>query len=135
MTAPEEPVTAPEEEAYDEPLNPVEVEAAINRLRLHISRGVRIVSDAEEKAKEATKIYDRAYASAFLAHEGPQTEKRYAAELAPEVIEARDARDIAVLAYRHANRTAEALQDELRAYQSINKSVIGVYGATSGFGS
>lgn len=116
------------------PLSPEQIETAIERCRRRIAAGVRVVSDAEDAARAARRAHDRAYAAAFLAHDGPQTEKRYGAELAPEVIATRDARDVAELAYRHAERLADALASELRALQSINRSVSTVYGATTGFG-
>lgn len=117
---------------YVEPLNPVEIEQAIQRIRQRIARGVRVVSDAERAAKQATRDFDLAYAHAFLDHDGPQTEKKHAATV--DTIDQRDARDVAVLAYRHAERLAEGLQDELRAYQSLAKSVTGMYGSETGFG-
>lgn len=118
-----------------EPINPVLLEAELQRVRTHIARGVRVVSDAEAAALTAAREHDRAYARAFLAHPGAQTEKRYAAEVDPTVVTARDARDVAELAYRHARRTAEALRDELSAFQSITKSVLALYGSEKGIGS
>lgn len=122
------------EDDYVEPLSPEQVEAAINQVRQNISRGVRIVSAAEREARAAAAAFDRAYAHAYLDHPGPAHEKRYAAEVDPGVVRARDARDVAQLAYRHAERVADALQAELRAYQSINKSVTSMYGAETGVG-
>lgn len=117
---------------YIEPLSPEQIEAAIDRARRNIARGVRVVSDAEEKARTAARAYDRAYAQAYLDHEGPQQQKRYAAELATE--EEREAKDVAELAYRHAQRVAEGLRDELSALQSIARSVAAVYASSTGFG-
>lgn len=122
------------DDGYREPINPVQLETAVDRVRDHIARGVRHVSDAEARATTAAREFDRAYARAFLAHHGPQTEKRYAAELDPAVVAARDERDVADLAFRHARRQAEALRDELSAYQSITKSVLALYGSETGVG-
>ena len=131
MTTAEQPADEPADE-YDEPLNPVTIEAAIQRCKHNIARGVRIVSDAERKARAAEAEYDRAVARAYLNHEGPVHEKRYVAELATE--KERDARDIAQLAFKHADRQARALESELRAYQSIGASVRAMYGAETGVG-
>jgi hypothetical protein len=120
-------------ETYAEPLNPVWVENAIRECATRISKGVRVVTGAEREYLAADRVYDRAYAQAFLEYEGPQTEKRYAAEVA--TADEREARDIAYLAFKHAQRTADAIGDELRSLQSINKSMVSVYGATTGVGS
>lgn len=131
--APGMPTT--ENPGYQVPLNPVDVEALIDDIRQRIARGVRFVSDAEEEATNKGAAYDRAYAHAFLAHDGPQTEKKVAAEVDPAVIKARDERDVADLAFRHARRGAESLRDQLSALQSISKSMIAMYGAERGVGS
>lgn len=122
-----------EEEQYAEPLNPVMIENAIRECSTRIAKGVRVVTGAEREFLAADRVYDRAYARAFLDHEGAQTEKRYAAELA--TAEEREARDIAYLAFKHAQRTADAIGDELRSLQSINKSMVSIYGASTGVGS
>lgn len=112
---------------YDAPLNPVDVEAAIRRLAAESARAVRIVTKALEAYRAAERAYDRAFAGAYLGYAGPQTEKRYAAELATG--EAREARDVAEVAWRYAERTAASLERQLSAYQSINRSVAQMYGA------
>lgn len=122
-----------EEAALAVPLNPEQVEAAMRYCNLRISRGVRVVSDAEKEYRDLDRAYDRAFAQAFLAHEGPQTEKKFAATLATAT--ERDARDVAYLAYKHVERLAESLRDELRTLQSVNKSVIAMYGSSQGYGS
>lgn len=110
-----------------EVLNPVDVEQAIRTCSERIHNGVKVVTKAQREWKAAVREHDRAYARAYLAAEGPQHEKKYRAELA--TITERDARDVAELAFRHAERTAEALVDELRAWQSVNASVRAMYGA------
>jgi hypothetical protein len=115
-------------------LNPVDVEQAIRDIANEIARNVRVVSDAEHKARETRVKYDRAFASAYLAAEGPAHEKKYRAELA--TARERDAMEIADLAYRHAERQAKALDAKLRATQSIGASIRAMFsGATTGFGS
>lgn len=119
---------AAEEAELSVPLNPEQVEAAMRFCNLRISRGVRVVSDAEKAFRDLDRAHDRAFAQAFLDWEGPQTEKRHAATLA--TADARQDRDVAYLAFQHVKRLAEALQDELRTLQSVNKSIIAMYGAT-----
>jgi hypothetical protein len=108
-------------------LNPVQVEQNIRTLANRISSGVSIVSNAEAKAREARRAYDLAFAKAYMEHEGPAHEKKYAAtrETAAEL----EAADIAELAFKHAERNARALTEELRAWQSVGVSVRTMYGA------
>lgn len=107
-------------------VNPVDVERALQKVRNDINRGVRIVNDAERAKREAQRVYDRAYARAFIAAACPQTEKRYHAELA--TIAERDALDEAEVAYSYARSRARALSDELSALQSLGQSVRLMYG-------
>lgn len=111
------------------PLNPVDIEQSIRETANDIARGVRVVSAAESEAREKVRAYDRAFASAYLAAEGPAHEKKYRAELATEA--ERDAMDVAELAFRHAERTAKSLEAKLRAFQSVGASVRQMYGAAS----
>jgi hypothetical protein len=114
-------------------LNPVDIEQVIRETANHIAHGVTVVSNAEAKAREAERIYDRAYAAAYLDASGPAHEKKYRAELATEA--ERDAMDIAELAFKHAERTARSLESKLRAYQSVGASVRSMYsGQLSGVG-
>lgn len=122
------------DEIAPEPLTPVQVEAAIQWCLHHLSRGVGIVDETHKAALETEAHYDRARAHAFLAHDGPQTEKRHAAEIDEDVITARDDRDVAKLAYEHACRTYRRLEKELSGFQSLNKGMNAAYGATTGFG-
>jgi hypothetical protein len=122
------------DEIAPEPLLPAQVEAAIQWCLHHLSRGVLIVDEAQDKALKTAARYDRMYAHAFLAYEGPQTEKRHAAEIDEDVIVARDDRDVAKLAYEHAQRTYRRLEKELSGFQSLNKGMNAAYGATTGFG-
>lgn len=106
-------------------LNPVSVEAAIRECANRIANGVKVCSDRYREFLEADHALDVAYARAFMAHDGPQTEKRYAAELATE--KERATRDLADAAYRYADRQNRALHAELDAYRSIGASVRQAY--------
>lgn len=110
-------------------LNPVDVERVIRETANEIARNVRVVSDAEREARRTRVVYERAFASAYLAAEGPAHEKKYHAELDTQT--ERDAMEIADLAYRHAERQSRALEGKLRAFQSIGASVRQMYAAAS----
>lgn len=105
--------------------NPVAIEAAIRDCANRIAKGVGVCDTRYREFLDADRAYDRAFAGAFLEHDGPQTEKRYAAEQATQ--EERRVRDIADAAYKHADRLAKALTEELRSWQSVSASVRAMY--------
>lgn len=109
-------------------LSPVELELKVQKLAGDIARGVRVVSDAEKAKVDAERIYDHAFAVAFLAHPGPQTEKKYAAEKLTQ--QERTNRDVAAVAFKHAERQMKALETQLSSAQSVLKSVVQMYGAS-----
>jgi hypothetical protein len=102
-------------------LNPVDIEQRIRWISDKISEGVKICSEAYSDFLTADRVFDHAYAIAYMQHDGPAHEKRYAADLL--AMDQRKARDVSDAAYRYADRTAKALENELRAYQSIGASV------------
>ena len=106
-------------------LNPVDIEANIRTVSDRISRGVLVCDERYRAFLAADRAYDAAYARAYMGHGGPAHEKKYAAELATQG--EREARDTADAAYRYADRQAKALQDELRAWQSVGASVRSMY--------
>lgn len=108
-----------------DPLSPVSVEQRILEISNRIAKSASVCNNLYIDFLTADREYDRAYAVAFLKHEGPQTEKRYAAEEA--TTGERKTRDVADAAYRYADRLSKALQAELMAMQSVNKSVIAQY--------
>lgn len=106
-------------------LTPVSVEDHIRNLSNRIAKSAAVCNERYGAFMDADREYDQAFARAYLAHDGPQAEKKYAAEVATEV--EREARDVADAANRYADRLSRALQSELMAYQSINKSVLAQY--------
>lgn len=110
-----------------DPLNPVQVEQAIAQCANRIAKGVKVVSERYSAFLAADRDYDHAYAQAYMAHDGPAHEKKYAAEL--ETTAQREARDVAEVAWRYADRTAKAIENELMAMQSISRSVSRMYSA------
>lgn len=109
-----------------EPLSPVQIETAIRELVTRIAKGIQVCSKRYEAFLEADRAFDREYASAYLSAEGSIKDKEMTAKV--ETMPAREERDIADAAYRHADRLAKALELELRAYQSIGASVRSMYG-------
>jgi len=107
-------------------LNPVDLERQIRDCADRIATGVKVCSDAYAAFLDCDRSYDRAFAQAYMRHDGPQTEKKYAAEIATS--EARAARDAADVAYRYADRTAKAVESQLRALQSVGASIRSMYG-------
>ena len=107
-------------------LNPVQIETSIRDVANRMAKGVQVCSDRYGLYLETDHAHDLAYARAYMAHDGAAHEKKYAATLATE--SERSARDAADVAYRHADRTARALEAELRAWQSIGASVRSMYG-------
>lgn len=104
-----------------EPLNPVQIEQNIRQVSNRIAEGVKVCSDRYKAFLDADRAYDLEYAHAYMRHEGPAHEKRYAAEIATS--EFRRVRDDADGLYRHADRKARSLNEELRAWQSVGASV------------
>ena len=108
-------------------LNPVEIEQNIRTCAERIHKGVTVVTNAEAEFRTADRDFDTAYAKAYLAYDGAAHAKRYGADLATMV--EREVRDVAELAFKHAERTARALEAELRAWQSVGASVRTMYGS------
>ena len=106
-------------------MNPADIEQAIRDTANRIANSVKVCSDAYREFARLDLAYDQAVARAYMAHEGPAHEKKYAAELA--TANERTARDVADVAYRHADRLAKSLDTELRAYQSVGASIRSMY--------
>lgn len=106
--------------------NPVTVEQNIRTCSERIANGVKVCDERYRKWLEADHAYDVAFARAYLNHDGPAHEKKHVAEL--ETQQERKARDVADAAYRYADRNARALENELRAWQSVGASVRAMYG-------
>lgn len=118
----------------DKPLNPVEVEAGIRKVSRLVYLGARYVTEREDTFREKARDCDKAFARAYLRHDGPAHEKRYVAELDPEVVRAREVRDDAELAFKYAERRQKALIEALGSIRSIGASVREMYRAETGVG-
>lgn len=111
----------------NEVLNPVTIEQQITAVTDDIARGVRVVTAAEYKAAKLRREYDRAYAMAYAAAEGSIQDRKYSAELA--TLEQRELAENAEIEFRHAQRTAKALEKKLDALRSQGASVRAMYEA------
>jgi hypothetical protein len=107
--------------------NPVDVENKIDETRNRIAKGIDVVSSAEDHAKSQRRAFDVAFALAYLEAVGPIPERKYRAVLATE--EKREVAELAETQFNHAKRTAESMDKELFAWQSISKSVVAMYGS------
>lgn len=108
-----------------QPLNPVQIEQHILELTNRISKGIRIFSDRYADFLEKDREFDRAYAHAYLVAEGSIKDKEKTATL--KTIEEREARDVADVAHRQADKLLKALDSELRALQTLSASVRMMY--------
>ena len=108
-------------------LNPVDAERKIEELSGRIARGVSVVTAAEREAKARRRDFDLAYALAYKRAEGSIKEREYDADI--KTMPHREEAENAELAFRHAERTAKALEKELMAWQSINSSIRTMYNA------
>ena len=108
-------------------LNPADVEQKIRETSNRIAAGVKIVTAREKELKAGKRAFDLAYAYAYKKAEGSIKDREYAADI--ETMPHRETADHAEIAYKHAARTADALEKELFAWQAILKSVCAMYGA------
>lgn len=112
-------------------ISPVTVEQAIRQCSERIAKGVMVCDKQYRNFLTLDRAYEVAFAHAYMQHEGPSHEKKYAAQIETEA--ERELRDAADAAYRYADRQARALQDELRAWQSVGASLRTAY-AVAGTG-
>ena len=116
----------------DAPLNPVQIEHNIRTCAERIHEGVSVCTERERTARKARRDYDAMFAQAYTESSGPAHEKRYRAELATRDMRA-EAEEAEVV-YKYADRTAKALENELRAWQSVGASVRSMYSVETGVG-
>ena len=77
--------------------------------------------------KKKKRDFDNAWAYAIKRAEGPEYMRK--ADATNATMPHREEADNAEIAYKHAGRTADALEKELFAWQAILKSVNAMYGA------
>lgn len=111
----------------DSPLNPVDVEKAIEETKNRIANGVRIVTARDKDRRDRKREFDKAWALAFKRAEGPVEDRKQQAVI--DTMAERESYDDAEIAFKHAERTADALTKELFAWQSINNTIRAMYNA------
>jgi hypothetical protein len=116
----------------DVPLNPVDLENQILDIKNRCHKGVQIFTEKHRAFLEAETAYEHARAYAFLEHDGPQTEKRHAAEIG--AAKERQAMDLARVEFEYTKRKLEVYMAELSALQNLNRGVRTMYAAERGFG-
>lgn len=119
------------ETVIDSPVyNPADVEKKISECVNRIADGVKVVTGAERAAREAKRDFDLAFALAYKRADGmPQHLRKYEADIA--TMPHREKADNAEIAYKHAERTAKALEKELIAWQSIGASIRAMFPAVT----
>lgn len=111
----------------DEIHNPVAIEKRILEVTNRIGASASECNRRYLARQETERAFEQAYAKAYMSHDGPQQEKRYAATLATAA--EKEAADVAEAAYRYAAQLARTLESELMAYQSVSRSVGRMYNA------
>jgi hypothetical protein len=118
------------EQVIDSPVySPESVELKISECVNRIAKGVQVVTAAERESRKAKRDFDLAFALAYKRSEGPVHIRKYEADIA--TMPHREAADNAEIAFKHAERTAKALEKELIAWQSIGASIRVMYGAAA----
>jgi hypothetical protein len=107
--------------------NPLDVERKIEETANRIAAGVKVVTAREKEMRDKRRAFDLAYAFAYKRAEGSIKDREYTADI--DAMPHREEADNAEIAYKHANRTADALEKELFAWQAILKSVTAMYNA------
>jgi hypothetical protein len=107
--------------------NPVDVERHIEETANRIAKGVSVVTNEERLSRDKKRAFDLAYAYAYKKAEGSIKEREYTADI--QTMPHREEADNADIAFRHAERTAKALEKELFAWQSINSNIRAMYGS------
>ena len=107
--------------------NPTDVEKKIEETANRIAAGVKIVTGCEKEMKARKRDFALAYANAYKNADGSVKDREYTADI--KTMPHREDADNAEIAYKHATRTADALEKELFAWQAILKSVNAMFGA------
>jgi hypothetical protein len=110
-----------------EVLNPVDAERKIQELSERIAKGVGVVTSAERDMRMKKRAFDLAYAHAYKRAEGSIKDREYEADI--KTMDKREEADNAEIAFKHAERTAKALEKELVAWQSVNSNLRVMFGA------
>lgn len=108
-------------------LNPVDVEAAIRDAVAEVVQGVDQYTIRLREYREAERLFDLAWARAYMSKAGPVEERKQNAVIVTEAEKL--ALDVAEVAFKYVDRRLRAAESTLSAYQTLSKSVMAMYGA------
>ncbi|QCW22609.1 hypothetical protein SEA_PIPERIS_51 [Microbacterium phage Piperis] len=108
-------------------LNPVDIEAGIRAAVAEVSTGVNEYTVKLREYREAERLFDLAWARAYMSKEGPVEQRKQHAVIATE--EEKMRMDVAEVAFKYVDRRLRAAESTLSAYQTLSKSVMAMYGA------
>lgn len=106
-------------------LSPEQIEQRIRETSNRIAKSAEVCNERYKTFLRANHDYEQAYAAAYMGHEGPAHERRYAATLA--TADEHERLIVSDAAYKYADRLAKALESELRAWQSVGASIRSMY--------
>lgn len=106
-------------------LTPISVEKTILALTTDIDNSAEATKEGHSRFLEAERNFDLAYARAYMAHEGPAHERRYAATLATQ--QERIDRDAAEVAHKFVEKSSRNLEKKLDAYRTLGTFVKQAY--------
>ena len=108
-------------------LNPVDIEAGIRKAVAEVSKGVLEYTRTLAEYREAERLFDLAWARAYISKTGPVEERKQNAVLV--TAEEKQNLDVAEVAFKYVDRRLRAAEATLSAYQTLSKSVTAMYGA------
>ena len=108
-------------------LNPVDIEEGIRSAVAEVAQGVVEYTRTLNDFKEAERVFDLAWARAYMSKPGPVEERKQHCVLTTE--EEKLALDTAEVAFKYVDRRLRAAESKLSAYQTLSKSVMAMYGA------
>lgn len=108
-------------------LNPVQVEDGIRRAVTEVAQGVGEYSRTLAAYREAQRVFDLAWARAYMSRTGPVEERNQSAVLSTE--QEQLALDVAEVAFKYVDKRLRAAEATLSAYQTLSRSVTAAYGA------
>lgn len=112
--------------------DPAAVEQAIVDIHRFMAQGVKEIGSLNAEHKRLARLLDEEFAVAYLAHPGPQTEKRQAATL--KTMDRRQEVDEAKVLLDYARDQMRALEKQMSGLQSILSDLRAMFGAERGRG-
>lgn len=110
--------------------DPVAVETAIATINARLHNSVEVIGKLNDETRTLSREYAKAKAVAYLSAEGPQPDRRAAAELAS--MDLREELDASRVGLDYARDYVRALEKELSGLQSILSDLRVMYNAERG---